>query len=101
MKLDGYRCIDGRLPSGVTLWSRRGKALTTQFPAIAKACELLPSGTLVDGEIVAMDSKGQVSFNTLQRHRSEGSSIRFYIFDLLGLAGRSMPASLCGNAVRH
>ncbi|MGZ9242504.1 MAG: hypothetical protein ACXW6K_18665 [Candidatus Binatia bacterium] len=49
IKLDGYRCIDGRLPSGVTLWSRRGKALTTQFPAIAKACELLPSGTLVDG----------------------------------------------------
>ena len=53
--------------AGVSLWSRRGNAFTLQFPAIAKACELLPAGTLLDGEIVAMDSKGQVSFNTLQR----------------------------------
>ena len=35
-----------------------------------------------------MDSKGQVSFNTLQRHRSDASSIRFYVFDLLIVAGR-------------
>jgi ATP-dependent DNA ligase len=74
----------------VSLWSRRGNALTLQFPAIAKACELLPPGTLVDGEIVAMDSKGQVSFNTLQRHRSEASAIRFYVFDLLILRGHSI-----------
>ena len=74
----------------MSLWSRRGNALTLQFPAIAKACELLPTGTLVDGEIVAMDSAGQVSFNTLQRRRSEASAIRFYVFDLLILAGRSM-----------
>ena len=90
IKLDGYRCLAGKDASGVSLWSRRGNALTSQFPAIAKACELLPTGTLVDGEIVAMDSKGQVSFNTLQRHRSEASAIRFYVFDLLILRGRSM-----------
>ena len=90
IKLDGYRCLAGKDASGVSLWSRRGNALTLQFPAIAKACELLPTGTLVDGEIVAMDSEGQVSFNMLQRHRSEASAIRFYVFDLLILRGRSM-----------
>ena len=37
-----------------------------------------------------MDSTGQVSFNTLQRHRSEASAIRFYVFDLLILGGRSL-----------
>ena len=90
IKLDGYRCLAGRDADGVNLWSRRGNVFTLQFPAIAKACELLPTGTLIDGEIVAMDSKGQVSFNTLQRHRSAASAIRFYVFDLLVLAGRSM-----------
>jgi ATP-dependent DNA ligase len=49
----------------VSLRSRRGNAFTLQFPAIAKACDGLPIGTLVDGEIVAMDSEGQVSFNML------------------------------------
>ena len=90
IKLDGYRCLAGKNASGVNLWSRRANALTLQFSAIAKACELLPAGTLVDGEIVAMDSTGQVSFNTLQRRRSEASAIRFYVFDLLILGGRSM-----------
>ena len=90
IKLDGYRCLAGKDAAGVSLWSRRANALTLQFPAIAKACELLPTGTLVDGEIVAMDSNGQVSFNTLQRHPSEASAIRFYVFDLLSLRGRSM-----------
>ena len=59
-------------------------------PQLPKHVNCLPTGTLVDGEIVAMDSKGQVSFNTLQRHRSEASAIRFYVFDLLILRGRSM-----------
>jgi bifunctional non-homologous end joining protein LigD len=90
IKLDAYRCLARRDAGGVNLWSRRGNALTLQFPAIAKACELLPTGTLVDGEIVAIDSKGQVSFNMLQHHRSEASAIRFYVFDLLILRGRSM-----------
>ncbi len=90
IKLDGYRCLAGKDASGVSLWSRRGNALTSQFTAIAKACDGLPTGTLVDGDIVATDAKGQVSFNTLQGHRSEASAIRFYVFDLLILRGRSM-----------
>ena len=90
IKLDGYRCLAGRDADGVKLWSRRGNPLTAQFPAIAKACELLPAGTLIAGEIVARDAEGQVSFNTLQRHRSKASDIRLFVFDLLILGGRYM-----------
>lgn len=72
------------------LWSRRGNSLTSQLPVIAKACELLPVGTLVDGEIVAMDAEGQPSFNTLQGHRSQASDIRLFVFDLLILGGQYM-----------
>ena len=77
IKLDGYRCLAGKDASGVSLWSRRGNVFTSQFPAIAKACEGLPTGTLIDGEIVAMNSNGRVSFNMLQHHRSQASAIRF------------------------
>ena len=61
----------------MSLWSRRGNAFTLQFPTIAKACDDLPTGTLVDGEIVAMDSEGQISFNpdyAVDSYRKAGAS---------------------------
>ncbi len=83
IKLDGYRCIAAHDSTGVKLWSRRGNLLTAQFPAIAQACQVLPRGTVVDGEIVALDENGLTSFNLLQHHRSQASAIRYYLFDLL------------------
>jgi bifunctional non-homologous end joining protein LigD len=71
VKFDGYRCLVGRDSSRVTLWSRRGNLFTDQFPHIARACERLPLDTLIDGEIVALDEKGRISFNLLQHHRSK------------------------------
>jgi bifunctional non-homologous end joining protein LigD len=90
VKCDGYRCLAGRDSSGVTLWSRRGNLFTTQFPQIAQACERLPPGTLVDGEIVALDESGRVSFNLLQHHRSKAQALLFYVFDVLVYRGRSL-----------
>jgi bifunctional non-homologous end joining protein LigD len=58
VKFDGYRCLAGRDGKGVILWSRRGNLFTKQFPHIDQACERLPRGTLVDGEIVALDATG-------------------------------------------
>src|SRR5206468_10002428 len=63
VKFDGYCCLAGKDSNGVTLWSRRGNLFTDQFPHFARACERLPTGTLVDGEIVALDEKGRLSFN--------------------------------------
>ena len=64
----------------MSLWSRRGNAFTLQFPTIAKACDDLPTGTLVDGEIVAMDYERQISFNPdytqLIVNRKAGASLR-------------------------
>jgi bifunctional non-homologous end joining protein LigD len=74
----------------VTLWSRRGNLFTKQFPQIARACERLPPGTLVDGEIVALDESGRVSFNLLQHHRSKAQALLFYVFDVLAYHGRSL-----------
>ena len=90
VKLDGCRCLVGRDSTGVTLWSRRENLLTKQFPHIARACEQLPHNTLIDGEIVALDENGRVSFDLLQHHRSKARALVFYAFDVLIYRGRSV-----------
>jgi bifunctional non-homologous end joining protein LigD len=102
IKLDGYRGIAAPDSSGVKLWSRRGNLLTAQFPAIAQAFAELPQGTVVDGEIVALDEKGLTSFNLLQHHRSQASVIRYYLFDLLSDRGKSwLDVLLVDRRARH
>jgi bifunctional non-homologous end joining protein LigD len=90
IKLDGYRCLIGKSSNKVTLWSRRGNTFTKQFPLIAQACNGLEPDTLIDGEIVAVDDDGRVSFNLLQHHRSKAQAIQFYAFDLLVYKSRSL-----------
>jgi bifunctional non-homologous end joining protein LigD len=89
VKFDGYRCLAGRDEKRVTLWSRRENLFTALFPHIAHACERLPLDTLIDGEIVALDASGRVSFNLLQHHRSKAQALLFYVFDELVCSGRS------------
>ncbi len=89
IKLDGYRCLAGRDARGAKLWSRRGNLFTRDFPSIAQACASLPSDTLIDGEVVALDEQGRVSFNLLQHRRARASAIRLYAFDILIYQGHS------------
>ncbi|HEX5606278.1 MAG TPA: non-homologous end-joining DNA ligase [Candidatus Binatia bacterium] len=89
VKVDGYRCLVGKDRSAVKLWSRRGNLFNQDFPGLARACAALPPDTLVDGEVVALDQQGRMSFNLLQHRRSQASAIRFYAFDLLVYKGHS------------
>jgi DNA ligase D-like protein (predicted ligase) len=83
IKFDGYRALAVKSGTGVTLFSRRRKSLNRQFPYIVEALADLPAGTVVDGEVVAMDESGRPDFNLLQNLRAEASRIQYYIFDLL------------------
>jgi bifunctional non-homologous end joining protein LigD len=83
IKLDGYRALAVKSESDVTLFSRRRKSLNRQFPYIVEALGDLPPGTVVDGEVVAIDESGRPDFNLLQNFRAEASRIQYYIFDLL------------------
>jgi ATP-dependent DNA ligase len=89
VKFDGYRCLAGRRNDDVTLWSRRENLFTAQFPHISRGCERLPADTLIDGEIVAVDDSGRISFNLLQHHRSRAQALLFYAFDVLICRGKS------------
>jgi bifunctional non-homologous end joining protein LigD len=83
IKLDGYRALAVKSGTGVTLFSRRRKSLNRQFPYIVEALADLPAGTVVDGEVVAIDESGRPDFNLLQNFRADASRIQYYIFDLL------------------
>ena len=83
IKFDGYRALAVKSGTGVTLFSRRRKSLNRQFPFIVEALAGLPAGTVVDGEVVAIDESGRPNFNLLQHFRAEASRIQYYVFDLL------------------
>src|SRR5215472_15715589 len=82
IKLDGYRAIAVK-SDRVNLFSRRHKSFNSQYPHLVEALVELPEGTVVDGEVVALDESGRPSFNLLQSFRSEASRIHYFIFDLL------------------
>src|SRR5256712_3151069 len=79
-KYDGIRAIAEVDPKGrVHLWSRLGNEKTNQFPEIANAlatwAKRLKAPVILDGEIVALDDKGEpTGFQQLQGriHLSEG-----------------------------
>jgi bifunctional non-homologous end joining protein LigD len=84
IKLDGYR-LQLRVQDGeVTLKTRKGLDWTEKFAAIAKEAGSLPD-TLIDGEVVALDAKGDPDFSALQAALSDGKTgnLIFFAFDLL------------------
>jgi DNA ligase D-like protein (predicted ligase) len=83
IKLDGYRAIAVKSDQTINLFSRRGKSFNSQYPYIVEALRDLPDGTVVDGEVVALDDAGRPNFNLLQHSRSGASHIFYFIFDLL------------------
>jgi DNA ligase D-like protein (predicted ligase) len=90
IKLDGYRAVAVKSGDGVTLFSRRRKSLNRQFHSIVEALADLPAGTVVDGEVVAIDDSGRPDFNLLQNFRAGASRIQYYVFDLLCWKGRDL-----------
>ena len=94
-KYDGIRAIAEVGAGPVKLWSRLGNEKTHQFPEVARALEQyakrLKQTLVLDGEIVALDGRGEpVGFQQLQGriHLADasgpsGASVAFIAFDLL------------------
>jgi ATP-dependent DNA ligase len=89
VKLDGYRAIGLNSRQGnPTLLSRRDKSLDRKFPDVSKALATLPRGTVIDGEVVALDDAGRPYFNLLTHSHKSASRICFYVFDVLWFENR-------------
>ncbi len=87
LKWDGIRCLLSVEAEGVRLHSRRGNDMTSRYPEIASAA--FPGGLVLDGEIVALDDRGNPSFELLQGRMN------------LGRGSRSVPVSLVVFDVLH
>ncbi|WP_327733009.1 ATP-dependent DNA ligase [Streptomyces nojiriensis] len=103
-KFDGYRALlftptdpDSRL----LLQTRRGSLIQDHFPDLVAAADRLPGGLVLDGELVAWNTKvGQLSFEGLQRRTAAlGRSARrlaatlpafFIAFDILQQDGTEL-----------
>ena len=72
----------------VNLFSRTRNSFNSKFSYIVEALADMPPGTVVDGELVAIDENGRPNFNLLQNFRTGASRIQFYVFDLLCLRNR-------------
>jgi len=93
IKFDGYR-IQARLDHGkVKLMTRKGLDWTRKFPSVAHAIAKLRAKTaLIDGELVAHDSKGISRFSLLQQDLTSGRQGRivFCAFDFMHLNGADL-----------
>ena len=90
LKLDGYRAIAFKSNDTIQLRSRNDNDFTKRYPAVVRGLAKLPNDTVIDGEIVALDAEGRPSFNALQNSNGSRTSIVYYVFDVIVLAGRDV-----------
>ena len=83
IKFDGYRAEVLRESERVLLCSRRGNQLNRDFPDVVKSLQFLFPGTVIDGEIAALDSNGRPSFTLMQNRQTEKPHIVYFAFDIL------------------
>lgn len=66
-KWDGIRAQVIKRADQVFIWSRGEDLMTERFPEIARAAELLPNGTVLDGEILPWIDDKVMPFTELQK----------------------------------
>ncbi len=90
LKLDGYRALAIKSGGKLQLRSRNNNDFNHRYPSIVSALLPMPDETVIDGELVAFDSSGKPSFNSLQNYGSSDAALFFYAFDLLILDGKDL-----------
>lgn len=87
-KFDGYRAIASVQNGKVQLYSRNHNSFNKKYPSIVKELEKLEMDVVLDGEILALDEKGNPKFQLLQNHqRKKVDKLLYYVFDIIYLNG--------------
>src|SRR4051812_46491959 len=90
LKWDGYRAIAVKRGDEVKLYSRNHRALTFQFPSVAKQLQQLRcTDAVLDGELVAFDEQGRPSFQLMQNSSRANRAVAFIAFDVLNIDGHA------------
>jgi bifunctional non-homologous end joining protein LigD len=85
IKYDGYRLLAFKGDGAIRLVTRREQDWTHRYPRLAAAVGALPvREAVLDGEVVALDPRGRMSFQSLQNAMRGGQPARlaYYVFDL-------------------
>jgi bifunctional non-homologous end joining protein LigD len=99
MKWDGIRAIVDARAEPLRLMSRKGIDQMTTYPELSGLAELGPA--VLDGEIIAQDSRGRPDFGRLQQRMNltrpadverarRDVPVRIVLFDLLEYEGRDL-----------
>ncbi|WP_417428979.1 DNA ligase D [Halpernia sp.] len=90
IKWDGYRAIADLSKDIPLLYSRNGLSFKEKFFKISEALEIQKHKMILDGEIVAFNSKGKPDFQNLQQFGDNPNmALTYQVFDLLWLNGHS------------
>jgi len=94
IKFDGYRIISVINGGKVRLFTRNEKDWTHKYQRIADAIgQLGVHDGVLDGELVALNDKGEAAFSRMQAAaESEAVPLRYYLFDLMNLEGEDLTA---------
>jgi len=95
-KWDGIRGQIIKRNNELYIWSRGEELVTDQFPELHIAKDILPNGTVIDGEILSVKNGQVLSFSTLQQRLNRkniskqllnSAPIGFFAYDLLEYGG--------------
>jgi bifunctional non-homologous end joining protein LigD len=90
VKWDGYRILALVEGGAVRLQTRNLLDATADFPTLGGlAAAIGPVDVVLDGEVVAFDADGRPSFGALQKRNKQAAVVRYLIFDVLEIDGRS------------
>jgi bifunctional non-homologous end joining protein LigD len=94
IKFDGVRALAIKNKKALDLLSRSGKDLKGRYGQILdELLDLAADQVILDGEVVAVDSKGRSSFQLLQSYQSAIGTkppLLYYVFDVLQLNGKDL-----------
>lgn len=100
-KWDGIRAQVVSREGRIDIWSRGEERVTDRYPEILRLATQLPAGTVLDGELLAMDAGRVLPFAALQqrigrkapgRKALQDAPVDFLAFDLLEWQGEDWRA---------
>ena len=91
IKWDGYRAVAYVRKGKVEILSRNNLSFTGKFTPVTVALASMEADLVLDGEIVALNEKGNPDFQALQGYLKHGEQARlkYMVFDLLWYKGKS------------
>ncbi|KAA9037146.1 DNA ligase D [Ginsengibacter hankyongi] len=89
VKWDGYRVVAFKNKNKVSLRSRSGIDYSDRYIVIRNAAKQLEGNFVIDGEVVAFNENGEVSFDAVQKANPD-ARLAYYVFDMVWYDGRDI-----------